>query len=194
MVAAVVPALVVVKVLVWDAAMVSMISVVEVLVVEAWVDVEIFAVGVLVIVLEFVFRVSDSIGVTVGVFTDARAGVILRGLTAIAIEVFAAVNTTAFAVGISVLEFPVITSLEGFNRCAAFDSRPLALLDCDRVLQTWMPSYHVCLSLALPALPQFLNQEPLLPQQLISPDFAMMPHLGHTELMIVVVVAAGVHM
>jgi hypothetical protein len=33
------------------------------------------------------------------------------------------------------------------------------------------------------------------PQQLILPDFAMVPHLGHTELMdVVVVVAAGVYM
>ena len=67
----------------------------------------------------------------------------------------------------------------------------MAALDCDSVLQARMPSYHVCPGLALPALPQFLNQEPLRPQQLILPDFAMMPHLGHTELMAVVVIAAA---
>ena len=46
---------------------------------------------------------------------------------------------------------------------------------------------------ALPALPQFLNQDPPRPQQLSLPDFSMVPHLGHTEL-VAVVVTAGVHM
>ena len=44
----------------------------------------------------------------------------------------------------------------------------------------------------LSSLPQFLNQEPPRPQQLVSPDFLMVPHLGHEELP-VCVVAAGVH-
>ena len=69
----------------------------------------------------------------------------------------------------------------------------MAALECTSVLQAWMPSYHVWSILALPARPQFPNQEPLRPQQLFPPDFAMMPHLGHTELM-VVVVTASVHM
>ena len=55
-----------------------------------------------------------------------------------------------------------------------------------------MPSYHVRSSLALPVLPQFPNQEPPRPQQLTFPDLAIMPHLGHTELM-VGVVDAGVY-
>ena len=67
----------------------------------------------------------------------------------------------------------------------------MTALDCPSVLQARMPSYHVWRSFALPALPQFLNQEPPRPQQLFLPDFAMVPHLGHAELM-VVVVAAGV--
>ena len=67
-------------------------------------------------------------------------------------------------------------------------------LDRASDLQARMPSYHVCSSLALPALPQFLNQEPLRPQQLGFPDLAMMPHLKHTELMVVVVMVAGVYM
>jgi hypothetical protein len=37
----------------------------------------------------------------------------------------------------------------------------------------------------LPALPQFLNQEPPRAQQLIFPDFAIEPHFEHTELIIV---------
>jgi hypothetical protein len=40
---------------------------------------------------------------------------------------------------------------------------------------------------ALPALPHFLNQEPPRPQQLLLRDFAMVPHLGQTELMVLVV-------
>ena len=37
------------------------------------------------------------------------------------------------------LELPVTTPLGEFSRCAAFDCRPLALLDCARVLQTRIP-------------------------------------------------------
>ena len=58
-----------------------------------------------------------------------------------------------------------------------------------------MPLYHVCSSLALPALPQFPNQEPPRPQQLAFPDLAIVPHLGHKELVmaVVVVVATSVY-
>ena len=42
------------------------------------------------------------------------------------------------------------------------------------------------------ALPQFPNQEPLRPQQLTFPDLTMLPHLKHPELMVVVVMVAGV--
>ena len=55
--------------------------------------------------------------------------------------------------------------------------------------QAWIPSCHVCLTFVLPGLPQFLYQAPPRPQQLIFPDFAMMPHLGHHR---EVVKAAGV--
>ena len=50
-----------------------------------------------------------------------------------------------------------------------------------------MPSYHVC----LPEPPQLLNQEPPRAQQLLSPDFAMVPHLRHSELMVVVMAVGG---
>ena len=65
----------------------------------------------------------------------------------------------------------------------------LAFLECACDLHAWMPSRHVR---SLPAPPQFLNQEPPRPQQLILPDFAMAPHLEHKELIVVAV--AGVHM
>ena len=77
-------------------------------------------------------------------------------------------------------------------RRAAIRCRPMALLGCDRGLQTWMPSYHVWPSLELPAPPQFLNQEPPRPQQLLLPDFWMEPHLKHTDTM-VVAVSVGVY-
>ena len=67
------------------------------------------------------------------------------------------------------------------------------ILNCDRALHAWIPSYHVCGCFVLPPPPQFLNQEPPRPQQLILSDFPMVPHLGHTtEKAIVVVVSAGV--
>ena len=81
------------------------------------------------------------------------------------------------------------------NISAVFSCWPMALLDRVRALQDWMPSYHVCSTFALPALPQFLNQEPPRPQQLILPDFATVPHLEHMEPMVVVAAAAvGVYM
>ena len=46
----------------------------------------------------------------------------------------------------------------------------------------------------LPAPPQLLNQEPPRPQQLGLPDFTIAPHLGHSELTVVVVVSASVFM
>ena len=70
----------------------------------------------------------------------------------------------------------------------------MPVLDCDcGRLQEWMPSDHVWWRFALPSLPQFLNQEPPRPQQLIWPELSMMPHLEHMELMLVVT-AAEVHM
>ena len=75
---------------------------------------------------------------------------------------------------------------------AAFRCSKITFLDCNRVLQAWMPSYHVWSSfLTLPALPQFLNQEPPRPQQLNLPDFPMTAHPGHTELIVVVLAAGG---
>ena len=46
-----------------------------------------------------------------------------------------------------------------------------------------MPSSHVWLCFVLPPLPQFLNQEPPRPQQLAWPDFLMVPHLEHTDML-----------
>ena len=46
----------------------------------------------------------------------------------------------------------------------------------------------------MPARPQFLNQEPPRPQQLVFPDFAIVPHLGHSGLVVIILVAAGIYL
>ena len=91
------------------------------------------------------------------------------------------------------LGLAMLCSLGEFCCGAAFDCRPMTAVDFAKVLQALSPSYHVWSSLALPALPQFPNQEPLRPQQLLFPDFAMMPHLEHKELSLAAV-TAGVFM
>jgi hypothetical protein len=102
---------VVVKVLVWSAAITDMAVVVEVLVIDVLVDVEIIVVGVIVIVLKFVLPVSYSVNVTSGVvfdlFADGLTGVMLSVLPGIGIEVLAGVNTNAFPVTMNALKFPV---------------------------------------------------------------------------------------
>ena len=138
---------VVVNVLLWVAAMIDMVVVVEVLVIDVLTGVEIIVVGAIVIVLEFASPESYSVDVPANVpidlFVDMSAGVMLGFLPVIDIEVLVDVNTNDFTVAMTVLEFPVSIPLEGFSRWAEFDCRPLALLDCARVLQIWMPSYHV---------------------------------------------------
>ena len=125
-----------------------MVVVAEVFTIDVLADVEIIVVGVIAIVLKFTLPVSYSVDVSssdadVDLLIDALAAVILVGLTGIGIGMLADLNANVFTVVKTALEFPVSTPLEGFGRCAAFDWWPLALLDCDWVLQTWMPSNHV---------------------------------------------------
>ena len=82
-----------------------------------------------------------SSGVSVDFFVDVLTDSIL--LPGISIEVLTGVNTNACAVVMTALDFRVATPPEELNRCAGLDCRPRALLDCDRVLHTLMPSYHV---------------------------------------------------
>ena len=86
---------------------------------------------------------------------------------------------------VTALGFSVSTPPDLFSCSAALDSSPLAVFNCVRVLQASKPSYHLCSTLLLSALPQFPNQEPPRPQQLLLPDLPMMPHLGHTGTMAV---------
>ena len=139
---------VVVRVLVWDAEIINMVVIVEVVVIDVLADVEIIMVGVIVIVLKFVLLVSYSVDfpspdVAFKLFTDALTDVMIGVLPGIDIDALTDLSSNAFAVTMTALEFTVSTSLEEFSRCAAFDCRSLALLDCSRVLQTRMPSCHV---------------------------------------------------
>ena len=131
---------------------------------------------------------SDSVpnactGTVIGTFI----GVVIDGLADVNVTVSAAV---ASALECTTMPAPLEASICWTGWCI---SRPTPVWDCiPRVLQTLMPSYHVCPKFELPALPQFRNQEPSRPQQLVLPDFSMAPHLRHTELIIVVVTAGGV--
>ena len=129
----------VINILVWDEVMFKIVVVVRVLVIGVLTDVEIIVV---VDVLEFALIVPYSVDMSSEVFfdlfMDASVGVIL---TRIGLEMLADVNT--FSVLMTALGCPVLPSLTEFSGWAAFDCRPPALLDCARVLQTWMPSYHV---------------------------------------------------
>ena len=44
---------------------------------------------------------------------------------------------------VTAFEFGMPASLYEFSCCAVFDCWPMALLNCARALQAWMPSYHV---------------------------------------------------
>ena len=118
MVEMIVVVVVVVKVSVWDAAIIGMVVVIEVvvLVIDVLVGVEFIEV---VTVLKFALSVSYSgnvlSGVTVDWFMDVLTDVMIGVLTGIDIEMLAGVNATAFTVMVTALEFPVSTSLEEFS-------------------------------------------------------------------------------
>jgi len=95
---------VVVKMMVWDAAIVNMVVVVEVLVIGVLADVGI------IIVLEFAlptpYSVDAPFGVAVNLFMDVLDGVALGVLPAISVKVLADVSANAFAV-VAALESPM---------------------------------------------------------------------------------------
>ena len=176
---------VVVKVMVWAGAVISIL--VEVLVIDRRTDV--------VIILEFFVPVpcvevlSDVVaGTVVGVLFE----VTIRVVADIVVDVLANMNANVLAAMMTALDLSAPTPTDLFSCSAALDSSPLAVFNCVRVLQASKPSYHLCPTLVLSALPQFPNQEPPRPQQLLLPDLPMMPHLGHTETMAVLMVP-GVH-
>jgi len=76
---------------------------------------------------------------------------------------------------------------------AVVDTRPIAVVIgsvvtddvCAPGSHAWMPSSHVCSKFS--EFPHFLNQEPPGAQQLRLPDFVLVPHLGHTRPIAVVI-------
>ena len=120
----------------------------------------------------------------------SRDDVLIDSLKAIAVGVGVDMLADVEVAVVIALEFAMPAPLKEWLLCsAAFACWPTAILDCGRALHVLMPSYHVWSRFVLPAPPQFLNQEPPWPQQLLLSDFPMVPHLGHTELAIVVVMA-----
>ena len=121
------------KITVWVAAIIDLVVVVKVLCVDMLVDEEFNVVATTVIVLKFASTVSYFIdmpsGLVVALCIDASAGVVVGALAGIGIKVLSDVSANSFAVVMTALRFPVSTPLEELSCCAAFDCRPLALLD-----------------------------------------------------------------
>ena len=163
-----------------------------------FIDVEMFVVvDSAVIDFDFVVSVSCAVGVLVEVWLDTLTAadsedVIIVAASDIGVDMFADVVTNVLTVVTADLTFIVPSPLtDSAPSCwAASICWPIADLECARAVQALIPSCQVWPSLALPAPPQFLNQEPPRPQQLLRPDFAMVPHLEHANPRAVVVVAA----
>ena len=116
----------------------NMVVVVEALVIDMLPDVRFIVVGVIVVALKLVVSVSYTVDVPAArafdLFIDAVTDIMLGVLPEIGNEVLTDVNASALVV--TALGFPVPTPLEEFSRCAAFDCRPMAALECDRALHT----------------------------------------------------------
>ena len=113
------------------------------------------------------------------------AGTEIDTAPGICVEVLAGVDINMRAVTKPASELkPLLPSWEeviSFLDCWVCCCRPATAWNCRR-LHTRTPSYHVWSTLSLLTLPQFPNQAPPWPQQLILPDFWRTPHLEHTGL------------
>ena len=141
-----------------------------------------------------------AIDVRADVWIDALADVLINDMTIVAasgigVDMLVDADANVLAAVRAAWTFIVPAPLpDSVPFCwAASSCWPIADLGCARALQALIPSCQVWPSFALTAPPQVLNQEPPWPQQLLFPDFSMVPHLEHTEPTIVVV-AAGVWM
>ena len=108
--------------------------------------VEVIVIGVDIIVVAIVLNFFLPTWYLVDVLSDVsyvNLFVMLDILPGVGIEVLPVVNVNGLVVVISAVEFRDLSPLDEFSRWPAFDGRPRALLDCNRVLQTLMPSYHV---------------------------------------------------
>ena len=79
-------------------------------------------------------------GIIVLVKPDLLTVVIACGVPCVGVDIFVAVNANMLA-GVTCV---MPATLEGFSCSAAFDCRPIIFSpNRDRVLQAWIPSYHV---------------------------------------------------
>ena len=191
-----------------------MVTVLPIIAAAVVVMVVVTLVPVVVVELVALVEVVVTMLVGVGMVVEAKVGVVLALALVVALLAAAVVEVEAIMLvvvvmvetdvagsdvdvsvdvnanmltGVMAVKFVLPELLEAFRCCAAFACRLMAALNCARVLQAWRPAYHVRPNLALAALPQFPNHEPLRPQQLIFPDFAMVPHFGHTKSIALVV-------
>ena len=137
-----------------------------------------------------------ALGFVLPYCVEASFGVIVEALVvgvSVSVGVLSDAYVNVLAAVTIALKAPMPMPQGEFSARVPFGCWCLAVFNCERGLQVRIPSYHVRRSFVLPALPQFLNQEPPRPQQLALPDFSMVPHLAHANLL-VVVVAVGVHM
>ena len=74
---------------------------------------------------------------------DSLTGVIRGVPTNIDIDALVDLSANLFADVLTVLKFDMPGSLDEFRCCAAFDCRPMAVLNRTSDLQDRMPSYHV---------------------------------------------------
>ena len=83
---------------------------------------------------------------------------------------------------------PAVADIRGIDFTAYKRVMFIIHLARNLLLHAWMPSSHVCSKFS--AFPHFLNQEPPEAQQLGLPDFVLVPHLGHTRPIAVVIGSA----
>ena len=103
---------------------------------------------IVVIALDFGVSVSYIVDVLTDLIVGVLSGEMIGGVSSSGVGVL----TAAWIV----LKFVTALSEEAIPCSSpAFSCWPNAVLDCGRVLHAWIPSYHECSSLALPALPQF---------------------------------------
>ena len=111
------------------------------------VAVAVVGIGVVVVVEEVVAVVVEAVVAVVDLLMDAVTSVlsvvVIGGLAGIDVDILVTMNVNMFAEVMTGVTFATSTSLEAFSCWAAFDCRSMAPLNRDRVLQAWMPSYHV---------------------------------------------------
>ena len=81
---------------------------------------------------------DGAVDLSMNTFAGVLTVVVISGLPGMDFDVLVDV----FA-GVMTVKFVMPAPLEGLSCGAAFDCRPMAALNCDHVLQAWMPPYQV---------------------------------------------------